>query len=126
MPFPFAFARLNALQTAVRHSHTVSDVGDGRAIDNNCRFVDDVNKDVAGVSDIPTIVSPRLEFASRDARIAPLEQAVSLEVLSRDARIFALEQAISLEVASRNERIVALEQLRTEVASRDARIDDLK
>ncbi len=24
MPFPFAFARLNALQTAVRHSHTLA------------------------------------------------------------------------------------------------------
>jgi hypothetical protein len=25
VPFPFAFARLNALQTAVRHSHSLSD-----------------------------------------------------------------------------------------------------
>jgi hypothetical protein len=25
MPFPFAFARLNALQAAVRHSHSLSD-----------------------------------------------------------------------------------------------------
>jgi hypothetical protein len=88
--------------------------------------VDDVNRDVAGVSDIPTIVSLRPEFASRDARIAALEQALTLEVSSRDAIIVALEQALSLEVASRNEGIVALEQLRTEVASRDARIDDLK
>ncbi len=28
MPFPFAFARLNALQTAVRHPHNSNIIGD--------------------------------------------------------------------------------------------------
>jgi hypothetical protein len=101
----------------------VSNVGDGRAIVDNCCDVDEVNRDFVGVSGFPTSVYLRSEFASIEARLDALDQALRAEVASRDARIVALEQALRVEVALRDARIVALKQdLRAEVASRDARI----
>ncbi len=53
MPFPFAFARLNALQTAVRHSHKNDSIAEARLLQKykGLVFVDPDSKNTFSVCD---------------------------------------------------------------------------